>query len=848
MSITLQRPSLAPLQKEVLSLGLLVSQVDAFRIEANRKLEESRRGEMGQFLTPSSVARMMASMFAMRPASLRVLDAGAGVGSLSAALVAEACQWESRPREIHLLAYEVEPVLVDYLLRTFDLCGAACDAAGIRFLGEVRKEDFIKAGVTVVQAGGLFGGERAGLNAAILNPPYRKINSDSETRRRLADAGIETTNLYTAFLWLAEKMLDEEGEMVAITPRSYCNGPYFRPFRRAIARTMRFRRIHVFESRTSSFSDDSVLQENIIAHAIKSPDRATVAITASAGPEDEDCTVRDIEYEQLIDPTDEGAFIHIVTDELQDDVGGRMRGLSATLADLGLTVSTGRVVDFRATAMLRAEPDTDTVPLIYPTHFSEGSIRWPKPNSKKPNALLRTGATQDLLVPAGHYVLVKRFSAKEERRRIVAAMIDSASVPAADFAFENHLNYFHIDGAGLPPGLARGLSAFLNSSLVDAYFRQFNGHTQVNATDLRSFRYPTAEQLTALGHRVEHITLDQDQLDGLVSEEIFLMPADTSPTRGRRMIQEALAILAALGVPREQQNQRSALTLLSLLDMKPRMTWAAAAAPLSGITEMMDYFRAHFGVRYQPNSRETVRRFTIHQFVQIGLVIANPDNAARAVNSPDNRYQIETAALKLIQTYGTADWERNLAAYLASAEAMHRLHPQERPMSQIPVLLPDGRSMTLTAGGQNVLVKDILEKFCPHYTPGGTVLYIGDAGDKFKVLERDCFKSLGVTVNKHGKMPDVVVHDVRRNWLVLIEAVTSNGPVNMKRHNELKALFKDSTAGLVFVTAFEARKAMGKYLGEIAWETEVWVAEAPTHFIHFNGERYLGPYEGKVTA
>ena len=320
------------------------------------------------------------------------------------------------------------------------------------------------------------------------------------------------------------------------------------------------------------------------------------------------------------------------------------------------------------------------------------------------------------------------------------------------------------------------------------------------------------------------------------------MAANTSPTRGKRMIEQTLSILADLGVPQEQQNQRSALTLLALLDMKPRMSWKEAAAPLSGITEMMDYFRAHFGVSYKPNSRETVRRFTIHQFVQIGLVIANPDDPARAVNNPDNRYQIDAAVLQLIKTFGAPDWARNLAAYLATAESIRRLHPHERPMSQLPVTLPDGSSIILTAGGQNALIKDILEQFCPRFTPGASLLYIGDAGDKFKVFERKNFKSLGITVNEHGKMPDVVIHDVRRNWLVLIEAVTSHGPVNLKRHNELKTLFKGSTAGLVFVTAFEARKAMVKYLGEIAWETEVWVAEAPTHLIHFNGERFLGPY------
>ena len=463
MHATLSHSFIAPQQKHAVTPDTLVSMVDFLRIEASLKLDQTRQSEMGQFLTPASVARMMASMFAARPMSLRVLDAGAGVGSLSAALVAEACRWETPPREIHLLAYEVEPLLVDYLLRTFELCGAACRAAGIRFIGEVRKEDFVKAATTIVRENGLFHGERAHINAAILNPPYRKINTDSATRRHLSDVGIETTNLYTAFLWLAEKMLESAGEMVAITPRSYCNGPYFRGFRKAFSRSMKFRRIHVFESRSCAFSDDEVLQENIIVHAEKSNDPAKVAITASAGPQDEDCTVREIEHEQLIDPADDGAFIHIVTDELQHEIGLCMRGLTSTLPELSLAVSTGRVVDFRAAPMLRAQPGENAVPLIYPTHFLNGVIRWPRADSKKPNAILLTEATRVLLVPAGNYVLVKRFSAKEERRRIVAAVIEPESVPNSQFAFENHLNYYHMTGTGLPQELAWGLRNYLKT-------------------------------------------------------------------------------------------------------------------------------------------------------------------------------------------------------------------------------------------------------------------------------------------------------------------------------------------------------------------------------------------------
>jgi hypothetical protein len=310
-----------------------------------------------------------------------------------------------------------------------------------------------------------------------------------------------------------------------------------------------------------------------------------------------------------------------------------------------------------------------------------------------------------------------------------------------------------------------------------------------------------------------------------------------------KSVDEALNILRALNVPREQQNERSALTLLALLGMTQQKPWSEAEAPMLGITEMMNVFRDRFGKRYAPNSRETVRRFTVHQFVQIGLVVANPDDPRRPVNSPDNRYQISPTLLKLARTYGSTAWKTSLTGFLKSAESLGRLQPKEREMVLLPVKLPSGKKLSLTAGGQNELVKKIVEEFCPRFTPGGVIAYLGDTGRKQRHVEAGYLERIGVEIDEHGKMPDVVVHFTEKNWLVLIEAVTSHGPIGLKRHNELKTLFGTARAGLVFVTAFLIRRAMTKYLADIAWETEVWIAEAPSHIIHFNGERFLGPYE-----
>jgi len=239
-------------------------------------------------------------------------------------------------------------------------------------------------------------------------------------------------------------------------------------------------------------------------------------------------------------------------------------------------------------------------------------------------------------------------------------------------------------------------------------------------------------------------------------------------TAAAKRVREALDILVALDVPREQRNERSALTLLALLGMTQRKAWRDAEAPMLGITEMMNVFRDQFGKEYAPNSRETVRRFTVHQFVQMGLVVANPDAPGRPVNSPDNRYQAAPILLKLARNYGSKEWKTSLAAFLATADALGRLQPKEREMPFVPVKLPSRKKVSLTAGGQNVLVKKIIEEFCPRFTPGGIVAYLGDTGRKQRHVEAGYLDSLGVKIDEHGKMPDVIVHLEDKNWLVLI--------------------------------------------------------------------------------
>ncbi len=482
---------------------------------------QNRRHELGQFLTPHPVADFMASLFETRWQELNLLDAGAGDGALSAALVRRLGISRHKPKRISVTAYELDKTLIESLHATLRDCQQVCERSGIQFSATVFNEDFIATAVPMVRDE-LFIRRELSFNAAIVNPPYRKIRSDSSTRLLLRSAGIETGNLYAGFVALITKLLADRGELVAITPRSFCNGPYFKPFRTDFLETMSLRRLHVFESRSAAFSRDDVLQENIIIHAVKGVTKPEqVIISSSSGASGSSVTEREAAYREVVSPDDAEQFIHLAEGDTQDSARAIMGRLSASLPELGLSVSTGRVVDFRAKEFLRQQPERDTAPLIYPCHFNGGFVHWPKEKARKPNAIVSNEQTRELLVPAGVYVLVKRFTSKEERKRIVACIYDSHQIQAPLVGFENHLNYFHVNGHGLTLGLAKGLTAFLNSTVVDVYFRQFNGHTQVNATDLRSLNYPTKAELEKLGGRIADPGMPQEELDALMEKELF---------------------------------------------------------------------------------------------------------------------------------------------------------------------------------------------------------------------------------------------------------------------------------------------------------------------------------------
>jgi tRNA1(Val) A37 N6-methylase TrmN6 len=481
-----------------------ISRHQAFS-EFNTLNELHKKRELGQFMTPAGTAEFMANLFQLNQPVVRLLDAGAGAGALSSAFIERIIAAPMMINSVEVAAYEIDKNLQVGLIRKL---GGYQDRLALTI--NLYPDDFIESAVNAIQfnTGSCF-------THAILNPPYRKINSHSHHRLLLRRVGIETVNLYSAFVALTILSMEIGGQIVAIIPRSFCNGPYYRSFREMILRHTNIRHIHLFNMRNQVFKEDGVLQENIIIFIERGQAQDKVTISTSSDNNFMDYETRVYPFHQIVFRDDPQNFIHIPDSiKSESQIVKLFPGFSCSLAEIGVEVSTGPVVDFRVKAHLRAMPETGTVPLIYPTHFEQPSIKWPKLGIKKPNALMLHPETEKWLYPSGFYTIVRRFSSKEEPRRIVATILKPDEFDAKLIGFENHLNIFHHARSGLSEEIAYGLSLFLNSTAVDHYFRCFNGHTQVNATDLRSIKYPSREMLMTLGKWAkDQITLTQTQID-----------------------------------------------------------------------------------------------------------------------------------------------------------------------------------------------------------------------------------------------------------------------------------------------------------------------------------------------
>lgn len=477
---------------------------------------EHRRAH-GLYLTPPEVARFMAALAGPRSGEVRLLDPCAGGGILASAAI-EALVGSGSKR-IHLVAYEIDPILADELETVLRGVTRWAATKGAAVTYDLRVEDFVLANADVLAAaGGLFSGGES-FDVVIANPPYFKLNK-ADPRAQAARSVVHgQPNVYALFMAIGAALLRPGGDLVTITPRSFASGNYFQAFRKRFLSMVRPHLMHVFGSRRDAFARDAVLQENVVLHAVREDGWSTgdVTISTSAGIRDlADCETRTMPISEVLDL---GAPDLVLRMPATTSDEGLMRVVDAwtgSLASYGWKISTGPVVAFRAKEFQSAEGGPGTVPLMWLNHVHPMEVRWPLAKRKVEHILDRM-ASRNILVPNANYVLMRRFSAKEEKRRLVAAPYLAASMNVPMVGLENHLNYIYRPGGSLTEEEAVGLAAFLNSTLLDTWFRATNGNTQVGAAEIRAMPMPPVPAIVALGRRARGVT-DLARIDALVAE------------------------------------------------------------------------------------------------------------------------------------------------------------------------------------------------------------------------------------------------------------------------------------------------------------------------------------------
>ena len=308
-------------------------------------------------------------------------------------------------------------------------------------------------------------------------------------------------------------------------------------------------------------------------------------------------------------------------------------------------------------------------------------------------------------------------------------------------------------------------------------------------------------------------------------------------------IEQAQQVLEAMGLPEAQRNEMSALTLLALCGLKKSTPWSEATAEKCGVSnEIMAFVNENYKKKtpYAPNTRKTFRRNVLHQFVQTAVARYNPDEPDLPVNSPKAHYRLSLEALEVVKAYGTSEWKEKVEEFIAQAGKLKEKYEKEREMLRTPLVI-NGQELFLSPGEHNEVQAKVVNEFAARFVPGGKLLYIGDTEDKNLYVDRERLVALNLPITEHSKLPDIIIADDEKEWLFLIEVVTSHGPISPKRMVELEDFTENCKYGKVYVTAFPDAKEFRRHVADIAWETEVWLADVPDHMIHFNGDRFIGP-------
>ncbi|MXQ11184.1 Eco57I restriction-modification methylase domain-containing protein [Microvirga makkahensis] len=480
------------------------------------------RKNHGLYLTPPAVARFMGALIGDHGETIKILDPAAGAGILLCAAV-EALVSSGRPRQIAITAYEVDPALASKLQTILAALEHWAAEQEVQLTFNVHVSDFILANADrLEQLGGLFTAKTEdSYDVVISNPPYFKL-SKADPRAQAALSVVHgQPNIYGLFMAIGATLLKPGGDFVFITPRSFASGPYFRAFRERFFAVIRPDLMHVFGSRRDAFSRDEVLQENVILHGLREDNWTTgkVHISTSAGVADlESRETRTVAMTEVLDLTSKDRVLRMPATQTDENIMRLVDAWPGSLQAYKWKISTGPVVPFRAREVQSMEGGPEYLPLLWMNHVHPMRVTWPI-SRRKPEYIHNTSTSQRILVPNANYVLLRRFSAKEEKRRLVAAPYLARDFDCSMVGIENHLNYIHKPGGSLTEDEALGIAALLNSSLLDTWFRAVNGNTQVSATEIRSMPLPALDVIVRIGQQAQTLN-DLDGIDTLVAKEV----------------------------------------------------------------------------------------------------------------------------------------------------------------------------------------------------------------------------------------------------------------------------------------------------------------------------------------
>ncbi len=723
-----------------------ISDLVAYSYEQGKRVLEKRELESlkkhGQFLTPPAIARYMAKQLGEVKNGDSLLEPALGSGVLVCAVIEQLIA-KKRPLEVSITAYETDKQLCEASREVLELASKEAEKSGIKIHYQVFQEDFILACLPDEQPS-LFRSNESGdkaFNRIVSNPPYFKLNIEDKRVKAVYGKLNGHTNIYTLFMALSAKLLSPQGRACFIVPRSFCSGVYFSEFRRDLLKDVTPLSVHVFQSRNDVFKGDEVLQENVIFSFEKSSQSQEhrywagyVNISSSKDDKnlENDNISRQVSFNHFLSDHDGLLLFRIPTGILDEQILEAVDKWDGSLERYGFQVSTGRVVPFRAKELLKQQTKAGngTVPLLWMQNVKPYQVKFPLDRFDKPQAILANDPS--LLLPNANYVLSRRFSAKEDKRRLVSAPFIGENFSFEQIGFENHLNVVFKKKGMLSVSETIGLSALLNSAIIDRYFRIVNGNTQVNAAELRIMPIPPLEVINNIGEKIQKVQADsQEKIESIIFStlwesnlltEEFPIIQETRITMGK--IEQAQEILEALGLPSAQQNEISALTLLALAQLSENTAWKNATSASLRVHDILVEIKQRYGREYAENSRETIRRKVLHQFEQAGIVIRNMDDPERPTNSGLNNYLLSDLVLDVIRSYGTSKWKAKSKNFVDQQGRLLDVYQRAKEQNKIPLQIAEGKIYKLSPGRHNKLEVAIVEEFGPRFAPGAKLIYL----------------------------------------------------------------------------------------------------------------------------